>query len=429
MARGLPEARETKEHNTITQRWHAFLSTHVFTESMNHTYFSYVPITPDEFTWTGIVVLDAIWNKHIYVLLYFFTMPIALYHVLAKVSIPGDEQRPGNNIIMADLRKETQASKDVKEVIANPIEYEKLDQSGKLKQLLDGRGEHAWVRTFKTQLAPDSFADTLTKEEQWRNVGLLAQGEFYCGKADFFTPVMAFVSVILLAIGCIPWGVTKSLRVAAVTIVMVNQEHILRDHSISGFTHHMAHNVGEFDKREFREYHLKRTKTISALFFFTHALKFAIENYINAPGMVIVMRFIAQMFNMAFFVNTLLQLGFVNHTVCHTNVNAVQAAMKRLGENNNKRIDTLRLKAWVALFWAQQALANMKLVCSVEYHKKHHFHVEMSCPGILAPLNEFLTSMALHKLKDCRLEHSSFERISSILTVTGLFVAFLVAYD
>lgn len=103
--------------------------------------------------------------------------------------------------------------------------------------------------------------------------------------------------------------------------------------------------------------------------------------------------------------------------------------MKRLGENNNKRIDTLRLKAWVALFWAQQALANMKLVCSVEYHKKHHFHVEMSCPGILAPLNEFLTSMALHKLKDCRLEHSSFERISSILTVTGLFVAFLVAYD
>lgn len=395
---------------------------------MNHKMYSYALITPDELTWTGFVVLDAIWNKEIYVVLYFIIMPTALYHVLAKRSIPGDEQWPGNNIIMADLRTQTQAAKDVKEVIANPVEYEKLDQSGELKKLLDGRGDHAWVRTFKTRLAPESFVKILTKEEQWRNVGLLAQGEFYCGKADIFTPVMALVWVILLAIACIPIGFTKSLRVAAIINVFINQEHILRDHSISGFTHHMAHNVGEFDKGEFRADAMKNTKSHGALFLFTQALRFATETYINVPGMVIVMRFIAKLFNMTLFMHTVANLAFVNHTVCHTNVNQLKAS-KRFDENNKKPDDTLRVKAWLALFWAQQALAKAKLVCSVEYHKKHHFLTEFSNPAILSPMNEFLTSMALHNLKDSKLEPSELMRISKMLQCTAAFVALLVMYE
>merc|ERR1711948_96273 len=78
------------------------------------------------------------------------------------------------------------------------------------------------------------------------------------------------------------------------------------------------------------------------------------------------------------------------------------------------------------LFRAQHFCANIKLVCSTGYHKQHHFSTEMSNPAILAPVNEFLTSMALHRLGRCKLGSEQLRKIEYILVKGTLVVSWVI---
>merc|ERR1712050_529165 len=105
-------------------------------------------------------------------------------------------------------------------------------------------------------------------------------------------------------------------------------------------------------------------------------------------------------------------------TICHTNANNSNIDVDLKLSNQEQQHNNFRVMVWKITFWTQQTLAKTKLVCSTEYHKQHHFRTEMSNPAILSPVNEFFTSMALHKMKDRKMGPSAFANISKLLRLS-----------
>merc|ERR1712086_650067 len=211
---------------------------------------------------------------------------------------------------------------------------------GKSAALLtpDDRPNSEWVGYFSSSLAPETM-DQFDKKFQ-RVLAIFAQGGEYLPKGSDLSLAMIIYS---FSLGC--WGLSllgpyRALKYAAIAGSHINMAHIFRDHGVSGYTHHTAHNVGEFDKLEFIAHAFK--KTMLAV-----VLHFTLRPFLPES--------IAPVLDVLVIAAPLQAMAQANHTLCHYS----------------------------------------KILCSREYHAKHHFHNEMAYPAILIVFNEYLNSKAL----------------------------------
>jgi hypothetical protein len=313
----------------------------------------------------------------------FMALEPLLVHVLCRaVSTPGDKEHACNNIIPVDLRKEFSTPPEVLESIAGG-KFVEADEAA--------RPNSDWVRCFQTSLAPDSM-DHLDRKQQ-RLLYVLSQGGSYLPKASNLTLAMCLYSV---AIGALTLGRLGSwqrvARYVAIVGTHINLLHILRDHSVSGLTHHGAHNVGEFDKAEF----IKDTFRCSA--------PWVAASCLPVVGGWPVVQMMAALFSVKC-------LAFVNHTLTHY----TRIDIKGKGP--------LRGRVWGWVLDCQELLAACKVITSKQYHAAHHFHNEMSYPAILMPVNEYLNAKSLTPFLTRTMDGKRLAQVEKLLT--AVFIVYL----
>ena len=276
--------------------------------------------------------------------------PLVLHLLCRTISTPGDPDKACNNIIPVDLRKDFAASPELIDSVTEgkPVAG---DEST--------RPNSEWVRFFRTSLAPDSM-DHLDAKAQ-RLLCVLAQGGEYLPKASNTTLAMVFYSVGIAGVVLSQYGWFKAAKCVALCGTHINIMHILRDHSVSGLTHHGAHNVGEFDKVEFIMTNVKTSLPFVVAIFFvdwTIVHCFAVVQCVKC-------------------------LAYVNHTLTHY----TRLDIKGKGPG--------RGTLWELVLSGQEALSTCKIITSKQYHAQHHFHNEMAYPAILMPFNEYLNAKSL----------------------------------
>ena len=303
--------------------------------------------------------------------------PLAIYIVVKACSTPGDLDKTCNNMVPTDTRMEGyQAPQSVIDTIT----------SGKSAALLtpDDRPNSEWVGYFSSSLAPETM-DQFDKKFQ-RVLAIFAQGGEYLPKGSDLSLAMIIYS---FSLGC--WGLSllgpyRALKYAAIAGSHINMAHIFRDHSVSGYTHHTAHNVGEFDKLEFIAHAFK--KTMLAV-----VLHFTLRPFLPES--------IAPVLDVLVIAAPLQAMAQANHTLCHYSKRDIK------GKND------LAGALWKLVLGAHEALGTCKILCSREYHAKHHFHNEMAYPAILIVFNEYLNSKALVPFLTRRMAVKPFKMIEA----------------
>merc|ERR1712146_800822 len=178
----------------------------------------------------------------------------------------------------------------------------------------------------------------------------------------------------------------RAARFVAIVSMHVNLEHILRDHSISGLTHHGAYNVGEFDKAEYVK-----------ICFWTSSISL-LACYLPLVGSWALVQVNAG-------VQCVKCLAYVNHTLTHYTRIDVKGKGPLAG------------RVWGWVLDIQEFLAACKLITSKQYHAAHHFHNEMSYPAILFPLNEYLNAKSLSPFLTKTVDGKNFARVMVVLRV------------
>eukprot|EP00614_Pseudopedinella_elastica_P007127 CAMPEP_0172611194 /NCGR_PEP_ID=MMETSP1068-20121228/30922_1 /TAXON_ID=35684 /ORGANISM="Pseudopedinella elastica, Strain CCMP716" /LENGTH=387 /DNA_ID=CAMNT_0013415111 /DNA_START=94 /DNA_END=1257 /DNA_ORIENTATION=+ len=306
-------------------------------------------VHPDESFWLVTLAVQCYYGDY-WVLSFMLIEPLIIHLLCRAICTPGDPNRACNNIIPVDLRNEFSAPPEVIESIKGGKPVEATETA---------RPNSEWIRFFRSSLAPDSM-DHLDSKAQ-RLLCVLAQGRDYLPKASNTALAMILYSVVITGLVLSRYGWFKAAKCVAITGAHINIMHILRDHSISGLTHHGAHNVGEFDKVEF----VNRNLIISAPFVLANL-------FVDWP--------ILQMW--ASF-SAIKCIALANHTLTHYT-----------------RLDTKGKGPGGGLLWdyvlsVHEFLAMCKIITSKQYHAQHHFHNEMSYPAILMPINEYLNAKAL----------------------------------
>ena len=200
-------------------------------------------------------------------------------------------------------------------------------------------------------------------------------------KASATTLAMCAWSAAITALSMYKLGMYNFLKLVAIEGVHFNMLHILRDHSISGLTHHGAHNVGEFDKFEFCKANFLQSVPWTILMVLGVAVPSFDYHIFNVLGAFIAIKCIA----------------YVNHTMTHYTWFDIK--------NKGPGIKSI--------YYAQKALATFKIITSREYHAKHHFHNEMSYPAILITLNEYCTAKSLYPFLTRKMTERNLKRIEA----------------
>jgi len=333
------------------------------------------PFHPDEAFWYGMLALLC-YNGDFWVLGLVLLEPLLIHLIIKKVSTPGDSKNTCNNLIPVDLRRDFNTPAEVTDCI----------KGGKMVEQTEAdRPNSDWVRFFHTSLAPDSM-EVYDKKTQ-RLLCVLSQGGEYLPKAS--NAALAMIIYTAMATGyvlCRNFSLLGAAKAAMLIGAHGNLIHILRDHSISGLTHHGAYNVGEFDKLEFIKVNLKATAAslvASTIFDWTFLHVFAAMQCLKA-------------------------LALANHTITHYS-----------------RLD-IRGKGllWKIVFEAQGMAAACKLLASREYHALHHFHNEMAYPAICICFNEYLNAKSLRPLLTRTMDEKAFAKVEKILN--GAFVVYMM---
>lgn len=332
------------------------------------------PFHNDEAFYFGMLAVLCYYGDF-WVLAWILLQPLIVNLIIKKVSRPGDSKNTCNNLIPVDLRKD----------YSTPAEVIECIKGGKMVQETEAdRPNSDWVRFFHTSLAPDTM-EMYDKKTQ-RLLCVLSQGGEYLPKASNATLAVIIWSVLATGWELSHLGLFDALKLVMIIGAHGNLIHILRDHSISGLTHHGAHNVGEFDKLEFVKHGFKSTVPLVAAstFFGWHTLHLLAA------------------------VKCLKALGHANHTLTHYS-----------------RLD-IRGKGllWKIVFEAQGVAAACKLLASREYHALHHFHNEMAYPAILITFNEYLNANSLRPLLTRTMDGKQLARIDKI--ANGIFGLYLL---
>lgn len=319
-------------------------------EKKSGEYMIAAPIVhPDELFWLFLLAHQCYCGDY-WVLSFVATEPLLVNLLCRAIAKPGDPNRACNNIIPVDLRHEFSTPHEVIDTITGGKFVEATEKS---------RPNSEWVKFFPTSLAPDSM-DHLDKKAQ-RLLCVLAQGGDYLPKASNVTLAMIFYSIAIAGVTLSRYGWFKAVKCVAISGAHINIMHILRDHSISGLTHHGAHNVGEFDKAEFVK------KSLRASLFWV------LVSFIFDWPIIHIMANI----------QSIKCIAFSTHTLTHY----TRSDIKGKGPG--------RGYVWKLLLDAYEVLAACKIVTSKQYHASHHFHNEMSYPAILMPFNEYLNAKSL----------------------------------
>jgi hypothetical protein len=329
------------------------------------------PVHPDEAFWLCVLAYQVYCGD--YWLLAFVAVEPLIVHLLCRmISTPGDTVHTCNNIIPVDLRKAFNTPTEVIETIKGGEMF---------TETAADRPNSEWVRYFATSLMPDSL-DHLGKDTK-RLLCVLSQGGEYLPKASNATLAAVIYSV---CVGCLTlsrfgwFGAGKAL---AISSAHINLMHILRDHSVSGLTHHGAHNVGELDKVEFIK---KSLQTSIPLVLASFVVDWPLVHMVAA-------------------FNSVTLLSYTNHTLTHYN----RLDIKGKGPGNGL--------LWKLVLDGQDALAKCKLITSKAYHAKHHFHNEMAYPAILMPINEFLNSKSLTPFLTRTMDEKGLKRVEMVINV------------
>jgi hypothetical protein len=337
------------------------------------------PVHVDELFWM-LALMYQVYSGDYWVLSFILIEPMVVHLLCKAISVPGDPNRACNNIIPVDLRKDFAAPSEVIDAI----------KGGKpVKATESARPNSEWIRFFRTSLAPDSM-DHLDSKEQ-RLLCVLAQGGEYLPKASNTTLAMIFYSVAIAVVALSQFGWFKAAKVLAITGSHINIMHILRDHSVSGLTHHGAQNVGEFDKVEFIWSNVKSS------------LPFVVAGCFlpNWPSVHVMAC-----------IQSIKCLAYVNHTLTHY----TRLDIKGKGPGGGL--------LWGFVLSAQELLATCKVVTSKQYHAQHHFHNEMSYPAILMPFNEFLNAKSLTPFLTRTMDGKGLmqaERVANVMCVGFLY--------
>lgn len=331
----------------------------------------------DESFWV-LVVLYLCYCGDYWALCFMLVEPLLMNLMCRTASKPGDSEKACNNIIPVDLRKEWSTPPDVLASITGG------EGGAALEKAETARPNSEWVRYFSTSLAPDSM-DKFNKKDQ-RLICVLSQGGEYLPKASNMTLAMTLYSVAIACLTLRRYGWLKAAKFSAIVGAHINILHILRDHSVSGLTHHGAHNVGEFDKAEF----IRNT-------FRTSLPWVAASCVVDWP----IVHIMAALFSVKC-------IAFANHTLTH---------YTRLDVKAKGPLGGL---VWRLVLDAQEALAACKLVTSKQYHAKHHFHNEMSYPAILMPVNEYLNAKSLTPFLTRTMDGKRLARVEKLSTVAFL---------
>jgi len=307
-------------------------------------------IHSDEIFWMIVLAYQCYCGDY-WVLSFILIEPLIIHLLCRTNSSPGDPKNACNNIIPVDLRVDFAAPTDLIDSI-NGAELKDTSTES-------ARPNSEWIRFFRTSLAPDSM-DKFDLKEQ-RLICVLAQGGEYLPKASNTTLGMIFYTVFIAGLVLPRFGWFKVAKILAIAGSHINIMHILRDHSISGLTHHGAHNVGEFDKVEFIMSNIKVT------------VFFVLASLLLDWTVLHVMACL----------HCIKCLAYTNHTLTHY----TRLDIKGKGPGGGM--------VWEFVLSASEALAKCKIITSKQYHAQHHFHNEMSYPAILMPFNEFLNAKSL----------------------------------
>jgi len=342
------------------------------------------PFHIDESFWYFVVALLA-YRGDFWAVGFMLAEPLLTHLLCKKIAKPGDATNACNNMIPVDLRKEFSTPPEVLETIkgGNMVEAVETD-----------RPNSKWVGVFSTSLAPDSM-DHLDKSQQ-RLVYVLSQGGGYLPKASNPALVMICYSMSIAGLTLTRYDWHTAAKFIVITNTHINLMHILRDHSVSGLTHHGAHNVGEFDKVEFIKGMMKTSLPVVVASAF-------LDGGSRLGGAV-------QMFAG---ILSLKCCAFANHTLTHYNRNDIKGKGGVAG------------KLWHLALDAQELLGRAKIVTSKQYHAAHHFHNEMAYPAILITVNEYLNAKSLSVFLTMTMDGKDLCRIEKILN--GFFIIMLYA--
>jgi len=341
------------------------------------------PVHTDELFWLCALAYQCYCGDY-WVLSFIAIEPLIVHLLCRMISKPGDPDRACNNIIPVDLRKDFSSPPDV---VASMLGGKPVEATE------SARPNSQWVKFFRTSLAPDSM-DLLDLKAQ-RLVCVLAQGGEYLPKASNTTLAMILYSVAITGVVLRNYGWFKAAKIVAITGAHINIMHILRDHSISGLTHHGAHNVGEFDKAEFIMSNVKTSLPIVVA-----------SVFIDWP----VVHVMASL-------QTIKCLAYVNHTLTHY----TRVDIKGKGPGGGV--------LWELVLRTQEVLAACKIITSKQYHAQHHFHNEMAYPAILMPFNEYLNAKSLTPFLTRTMDGKGLmqvEKVANVMCVAFLYQA--VAY-
>lgn len=319
-----------------------------------------------------------------YWVLSFILIEPLVVHILCRIiSKPNDPDNACNNIIPVDLRVDFSASSEVIGSITG----------GKLVETTErARPNSEWIRFFRTSLAPDSMDRHDLKAQ--RLLCVLAQGGEYLPKASNTTLFMFLYSFAIFGLVLPRFGWFKAAKLISIAGAHINIMHILRDHSISGLTHHGAHNVGEFDKAEFI---MSNVKT---------SLPFVIGSLLLDWPLL----------HVAASIQSIKCLAYVNHTLTHY----TRVDIKGKGPGNGM--------LWELVLSGSEVLAMCKIITSKQYHAQHHFHNEMSYPAILMPFNEFLNAKSLTPFLTRTMDGNGLmkiERVANLMFFIFMYLAFV----
>jgi hypothetical protein len=332
-------------------------------------------VHPDELFWF-IALAYQVYAGDYWILIFILIEPLVIHLLCRYISKPGDLIHACNNIIPVDLRKDYSASPEL---------INALTGGDMVKMNENDRPNSDWVRFFRTSLAPDSMDRHDSKTQ--RLLCMLAQGGEYLPKASNTTLFMILYSIAIASLTLPRHGWFKAFKLLAITGSHINIMHILRDHSISGLTHHGAHNVGEFDKVEFI---MNNVKT---------SLPFVIASlFIDFSAIHIIAC-----------VQSIKCLAYVNHTLTHY----TRLDIKNKGPGNGM--------VWEMVLNGADFLAMCKIITSKQYHAQHHFHNEMSYPAILMPFNEFLNAKSLTPFLTRTMDGKGLMKIENVANLMVFF--------
>jgi len=336
----------------------------------------------DESLWVSIVAYLS-WRGMYLPLTFMLLEPLLAYTLCRALSKPGDPQHARNNIILVDLRWELNTFPQISDLLKGDAsklgDIANSDEQIQAKMFSE-RPNSEWVRMFQTSLAPDTVQNLSPAQRAYMCV--LSQGEKYLPKASGYTLAMVFFASAFSALSFSRLTILDALKVTAIVGAHTNLIHILRDHSVSGLTHHAAHNIGEYDKWEFIFHDFKRGL---ARLFLSYVLRDVpyVGHFLKVANALLAVKF----------------LGFSNHTLVHY----TRLDIKGKGV------------LWRFMLDLQGFLAACKVVASKQYHAQHHFHNEMSYPAILMPINEYLNAKSLTPLLTRRLDEKSLAKIDKFL--------------